>query len=135
MQLITPEKATAELNAWLDHKKVSEKKRTSNADGIETLTDALISGTIAIGDDKKIKHTLLFPIENSEGVQTIKELEYKPRLTVGEINTRMKGIKATDMDGRIVAYGSALSGQPLAIMSALDTEDSRIVQAVAMFFI
>lgn len=135
-ELITPELAAKEVESWLDYKKVKTGKRENLADQISILEENVCDGTLVL-DDKthKFTHKLQFPIENSKGEVTVKEIIYKPRLKVKEINAKMTGVKANDADGRVIGYVAALTEQPVAVISNLDTEDNSLAQAFAMFFL
>ena len=132
---VTRKVAELEVNKWLDHKKVKDKKRENLQDQIDIMVDSIIDGSLVLDQDLKFTHTLSFPIENAKGEVTVRSLTYKPRLAVKEINSRMKGVKATDADARVVGYISALTEQPSAVLTSLDTEDNTLAQAFATFFL
>ena len=127
--------AELEVKKWLDYKKVKEKKRENLQDSIDIMIDAIIDGSLVLDQDFKFTHTLSFPIENANGEVTVKSLTYKPRLSVQEITSRMKGIKSNDPDARVVGYVAALTDKPRAVLTDLDTEDNAIAQAFALFFL
>lgn len=125
--------AAQEVQGWLDFKKIKEKKQESYKDQIEVLVDAVSEGTLEINPEtKNITQNLDFPIGSE---MKVSKLEYKPRLTVGEIQSHMGGVKATDADGRITAYVAALTNQPKELIKKLDTEDNSIAQSIAIFFL
>ena len=62
-------------------------------------------------------------------------LVFKPRLTVGQINAKMKGVKASDVDGRLVGYIAALTAQNTGVIAKLDAEDNKVAQSIVMFFL
>ena len=127
--------AEAEIKKWLDYKKVSPKKRESLQDNIDNMVDCIVDGTLVLQDDMKLLHTLSFPLENDKGEVTVKELIYKPRLQVRDINVKMKGLKPTDADGRIIGYTRALTDQPAEVIKSLDTEDNTLAQHITGFFL
>jgi hypothetical protein len=132
MELVNIELAKAEVKKWLDHKKISEKKREKNQDNIEALVEAIVDGHLALNETKfTFTHTLKFPTgENGQ----LTKLEYKSRLEVKEIQMQMQGIKSTDLHGIIISYACALTGKPRGVIAALDSEDYAIVQGIASFF-
>lgn len=136
MSKIPLKTAQAEVDKWLDFKKVKTQKRENNKEQIELIVDAVCDGTLVL-DEKTLvfTHKLLFPLGNSDNEGTIKELTYKPRLMVRDINAKMKGVKANDPDGRIVSYVSALTDQPSGIIASLDTEDNSLAQQIVSFFL
>lgn len=125
--------AKKEMDNWLDHKKVKSKKRDDFAEHIETIVEGICDGTLTL-DPKTFEftHKLSFPLGDDGNIT---ELKYRSRMMVEEINSRMKGIKANDVDGRIVRYIAALTEQPSAVVSKLDTEDNSLAQAFVQFFL
>jgi hypothetical protein len=134
-EVVSYEQARDEVNGWLDYKKVKEKKREAYKDAIDTLVDGVKDGTLSIAEDMKITHALAFPVEDSTGKIVFDKLEYKARLSVGEIGERTKGVKAADTDGRIMAHVSALTGKAIGLLNKMDTEDNSIAQSIAVFFV
>lgn len=125
--------AEKDINAWLDHKRVNDKKRESNAAQIEALTEAVQMGRLSFSQDEKVLvQKLDIPLgKNGE----IKELKYKSRMVIGEIHQHLKGVKSDDADGRLLAYVSALTNQTKGMIGQMDTEDYSISQTIAVFFL
>lgn len=132
MSKIARDKAQAEIESWLEYKKVGDKKREVGKDYIDLLIDSLAEGDIILKEDKSIEHMLKFPLE---GEETVSKLVYKPRIKVQTIQAHMNGVKASDGDGRILATIAAISSSPKAIIQKLDTEDYGIATGVAYFFL
>lgn len=130
---VTREVAVKEVEEWLDYKRIRPGKREERKDEIETLVDSIEAGEVIKGEDQVLKYTLMFPLEGSGAKVEI--LEFKPRLTGLDLEPILKGIKATDADGRLRAYISALTGQPMGVIKKLDTEDSTIPNTIALFFL
>lgn len=128
---VSKEIALNEVNNWLDFKKVSEKKREGYKENIETLADFISDGVLSL-QENVFTQQLNFAVGDGG---TITKLEYKPRLNMKVVNEQLQGVKATDADGRIVAYIAALTGQPKNIVKLLDTEDYAVAQAIALFFV
>ena len=126
--------AQAEVESWLDFKKVKSQKRENLQDNIDNMVDNIVDGSLILREDMHFVQTLLFPMKY-EGKETLKELVYKPRLQLREINVKMKGVKPTDADGRIVGYTRALTDQPAAVITNLDTEDNTLAQHITGFFL
>jgi len=134
MSKIPLEVAQVEIEKWLDFKKVKTQKRENNKEQLELITDAICDGTLVLDDKTFVfTHKLLFPLGSGDS-EKIKELTYKPRLMVRDINAKMKGVKANDPDGRIVSYIAALTDQPSGIITSLDTEDNSLAQQIVQFF-
>lgn len=134
---VPTKQAIAEIDRWLDYKKVTQNKRKDAKDSTEVLVEAVKCGDLVLNHDTmELELILKFPIKGTE--QPIKEyssLRFKPRVTVGQINQRLRGVKATDSDQRLVSYVAAITSQPTALIEKLDTVDAGICQAIATFFI
>jgi len=130
--MVDKETATADVEKWLDAKRVRAGKRESNKDTIETLIEAVQYGQLVVNEDCTLTHLLDAPIA---GDTALTELTYKLRLTVSETHSKMKGVKAGDVDGRVIALVSALCSKPAAIIGKLDTADYSVSQNVALFFL
>lgn len=129
---VTIEVAQVAMDKWLNYKRVGERKRDSNADSIEVMMDGFEDGSLTLNEEThEITHTLCFPLGENEAV---KQLTYKPRVSVGVLQSYLTKTKSGDADGRVTAYVQALTGQTSNIIKGLDTEDNRIAQAIALFF-
>jgi hypothetical protein len=133
MGKIAKEVAEKEIAVWLDYKRVSDTKRESYKDQIELLVDAISEGVLVVdAETKLLRHYLITPIGKNE---EIKSLEYKPRLQVSTVHDCMKGVKATDADGRVLAYVCALTATNSGLIRQLYTDDYSISQSIALFFL
>lgn len=132
MDKITREVAEAEVNSWLDYKKIGQEKRETYKKNIDNMVEAIMDGWLMLQEDKTFKHLLKFEVGEEKKVT---ELSYTPRITVSKINTAMKGVPSNDGDARILAYAHALTGTAKGILSKLDTEDYNISQAIVLFFL
>lgn len=126
--------AEAEIEKWLDFKKVKERKRENLKENIDYMIDSICDGSLILRDDMHLVQKLSFPMK-ADDKDSITELVYKPRLQLREINVKMKGLKPTDADGRIVGYTRALTDQPAAVITNLDTEDNTLAQHITGFFL
>lgn len=127
---LSREVAEQEVNAWLDFKKVRDRKRESSEDSIESLVYGFMDGDLVMdSESKEITLKLQFPIGGS-----INELKFKPRLRLNDVHSHLKNVKSSDVDGRILAYVCALTGQNSGIISNMDSEDYSIAQSLAVFF-
>lgn len=132
---VSKEVALKEVEKWLDYKRVDEKKRADSKDNIEALADAIAFGYLVLDKDFNLVHSLKFPLLNEDGSVAAKEFKYKPRLKAGDVQNRTQNIKATDTFALIGAYVSALTDLNSGMVKQLDTEDYRIAQAIAIFFL
>ena len=133
MEKVSRDVAQVDVEAWLDFKRVSQKKREVQTDSIDALIDAVSDGILTINDETfEITHHLIFPFE---GDSPLNELVYKPRLKVKQIHANLSGVKTGDTDGRLAAYVAALTSKNSQIIKNLDTEDYSVGTAIAIFFI
>lgn len=132
MEKIAKEVAIAEVDKWLDMKKVSQSKRETYKDHIEILVESVVEGNLILNEDGSWLQKLMFPIE---GEMSVTELVFKPRLNRRSVIPHLNGVKASDGDGRIVAYMAALTGKPKNLLNSLDFEDSRISDSIVVFFV
>lgn len=133
-KLVSKDLATEEINSWLDYKKVSDKKRESQKEQVESLIDAIADGSLTFKDDKTFTFVQVLKFQ-TEGDSPLTKLEYKPRLKMSTIHSHLQGVKSSDADGRICAYIAALTATPKALINSLDTEDYGIAQSIAIFFL
>ena len=87
-----------------------------------------------VRDEKSnvITHNLNFPIGDGDEV---KKLEYRPRLNDRLLEPYLKGVKASDSDGRLTAYICALTQKASGIIKNIDSVDKKISIAIAVFFL
>jgi hypothetical protein len=129
MSKVSREVAEKDVERWLDFKRVKGLKREKNKEAIESMIECVMDGTLVVDEECVITHNLLFPLGNDE---SIRELKYAPRLTVGRISEYTKNSKTNDE--RVCGYISALSGQANGIISKMETEDYSVVGNVVIFF-
>lgn len=131
--VLAPEVAQAEVQRWLDFKRINEKKREEKKESIESLVSYFEDGTLELQEDYTIKQTLKFPIGANEAV---KELTFKPRLTVKEINNaKNKNAKGFDTDSYITDRMAALTGVNRELLLNLDTVDAGVCNTIVVFFV
>lgn len=120
--------AEKEIASWLDYKRIKESTREQYKGQIDVLVEAMQYGDITLNATSYvIKQKLSFPVEG-----LIDELEYKARMSVGDLNK--VPTKAGDFDGKVVAYIAALTGKGMSHIQKMDSEDYKIGQAIAVFF-
>lgn len=127
--VVSEEIAVKEVNEWLDFKKVSPEKRLRLSANIQAIINAVIDGTFIIDPQtKEITHKLKFP------AATKSEIKYKPRLTMGDLQSRLQNVRSGDLIGTNMAYLSALSGEAVGVFMNMDSEDSSLADGLAFFF-
>lgn len=132
MGKVNRETAEADVNAWLDKKKIFESEREQRKEFIEILVESVMNGVLVIGDDGVMKHALLFPFGDEEKISS---LTYKLRLNDKMLKPYLKGVTQGDGDERMLAYIAALTEQPRGLIANLDTADKKTAMAIAIFFL
>ncbi len=121
--------ATAEVERWLDHKKVGKKKRETYKDQIETLIDAVAEGSLVLTEGFEWVQELKFAIGNAE------KLTYKPRVDLEQIEKSQQNSTSSNSTAIIRAYISVLTSQTKQVIGKLDTEDYTVGSAITIFFL
>ncbi len=127
MPVLSLELAQAEVEKWMNKKKVRQSVRESNKDNIEILVEGFVDGFLSLNDEtNEITQKLIHPTE------ALKTLTFKPRLTASEKGRYLS--KANDVNSQIVALLAALSGQNSALIGGLDTDDIAVSRSLTSFF-
>lgn len=132
MDKVSREVAEKEIDKWLDAKKVFESDREAQKGSIETLVDAIVNGVLIIDEELVITHKLMFP---AEGDKAVTEIKYKKRLMERDTRKPLTGVSPQDIDGRMVAFIQALTGESKGVIGAMDTADMRIAKSIVVFFL
>jgi hypothetical protein len=129
MGKVSKEIAEKEVNSWLDHKKMSPKRREEKKEAIESLISLVEDGTVTIEPDTFIlSQHLLF----ERGEQ--KKLSWKPFGNVGRVQIYMKNVESTDFTGNAIAHACAQTDQSKNLINSLDSEDVAVLKVLALFF-
>jgi hypothetical protein len=137
MERVSESVATAEVNKWLDYKRISAADREDFKDHIKSLISGVMEGTVRINEENfHIEIDLNWPVDSGVGPE-ISKLSLKPRIQAREISDRLEKMKiaAGNADGRLKAILCALSGQSSGVIGMLDTTDLRMCNNVVIFFI
>lgn len=129
--MVALEVAKKDVDKWLDFKRFTPARREEVAENIKNFINSVSDGTVIINEDFTVTHNLMFPFENE--IKTL-SLTYKARLDAGTVQRLTQNNKAGDFDARVLSYVAALSGQPKGVILKMDTEDYRIAQNYAIFF-
>jgi hypothetical protein len=129
---VSREIAEADVQRWLEAKRIRQTKRESLKEYIESLVLEVMDGFITIDENCNLTQKLRFPIGLHENV---KELNFETRLKVLDVNPFLQKVAQGDNDGRVLAYILAATKQPLGFIQALDTEDLGVSQSIAVFFL
>ncbi len=128
------ERAMADVETWLEFKRISPIVREQQIENIELIKSYIKYGVLTLNQDHTITHKLLFPLESPSGETVLSELTYQARVSIEKINLKMKGYGLKDLNGRMLGYVYAITGQPQNMLNKLDTEDLKIAQAISAFF-
>lgn len=128
------ERSVAELEVtdWLDKKKVSSSVREANKDSVELLIDCICDGELVKDDKNNLDYTLKHPFGDEEKVT---KMSFKPRLNDKMLKPYLNGVKTNDAEGRLLAYISALTTVPRAILENMDSVDKKVAMAIVIFFL
>jgi len=126
---IPQEIAQAEVDKWIEYKKLDEDEIKEKESQIKTLVSAIKNGRLVLTKDFKLVQTLKFPLDS------LTELTYAPRLNVDAIAMKLDGIDSTNPILLVATYAAASAGVVNGIIGKLDTADNRIAQAIGSFFL
>jgi len=133
-EIVNIETATAEVNNWLDSRKVMPTKRERMQPTIDNLIEAVQYGMLVIGEGNVLRHNLAFPVLDSAGVPFASELTYKARISTDSVIRAISALKINIPDTQVMAYIAELTGQPYSIIAQLETTDMLIAKSIAVFF-
>src|SRR5687768_571840 len=130
--VVDRETAEAEVNKWLEKKKVFQSTIDSEKASIEILVEAIQRGILVYNEpDNSFTYTLLHPLGEDSSVATLK---FKGRINDTMVQKYMKGVSSTDGDGRLNATIAALTETARGIISGVDSIDKKVCNAIAIFF-
>lgn len=129
MSKVSQEVAEREVNEWLDFKRIKASRRKDLEDQIAGLVNLLMEGDLVILDDKTIELALGQPLDSKS------KLAFKPRLSLREVQPRLREVKPGDADGRLMAYICALTGESMGVLGLMDTVDYTSCTNIAVFFL
>lgn len=132
LSLVDRVQAEEEIKKWLDFKQVGQKKREARVEQFNILVESMMEGVLVMDDDHNFRLTLKFPIGAEIKVST---LTFPPRIKVGKLHEKLKGVESDDGDGRILGYMAALTGQHKELLRDMDTVDYDAATAISFFFI
>ena len=134
MSKISKEVAQQEFNKWAEAKKISDTKRESNKDCEEEILNAIMEGHLTLTEENEWKYKLKFHLGKGE-MNIVNELTFKLRLTINELNSVSKGLKPSDVEGKLIAYLSAITGESIGLLKTLDTVDYSTVSCIVAYFL
>lgn len=125
--MISKEVAQADVERWLDFKKVRASKREKLSSQIDKLVEYVEDGIASIDENCVITQELTHPLEQ------VSKLTFKPRITVGELALYTKS--AGTIEEQMACIVQALTSQAKGVINNLDSEDLAFGNIVALFFL
>ena len=135
MGKVTREIAETEVLKWLDFKKVDQEKRSEQESSIKTMQNAIFEGHLVLDDKLNFIYTLKWPLEDSDGKVTLEKLTFKPRMKTSEADSRLKHLKDPSSFETIRCFTAALTSESMGLLKDLDSEDTRVTNAISAFFL
>jgi hypothetical protein len=134
---ISKEVATEEVTKWLDLKRIRDNKREASKPYIDEMVYAIMDGSLVLKENNGFTQKLLFPvkIKGENGDEMIKEINFMPRMAIGELNIQLKKVDAEDNDARLLMHIVALTLENTGVIKKLETSDYKTAQAITMFFL
>lgn len=129
LNTVDTETARADVEKWLDIRRVTEKQRANVADAVNTLVELFESGRLRLNENTEIVHTLIFP----EYCNDIEELTYKTRIRVDEIEQCRALAKKNETEYQRAIIAKLANIAPAEI-KGMDAADWTIAQSVYSFF-
>lgn len=131
-EVMSLELATAEVDKWLDRKKLLPSRRNNARTTIENLAEAVQFGILAIKDDGTIIHTLQDPVTDTNGTPVLTELTYKARISTDEVLKAYGRLKNNTPDAQLIALIELLTGS--SFITKLEVGDLSIAKSIGVFF-
>lgn len=128
------EVAEAEVNKWLELKKVAERKRVDFAEQIENLIDAVMAGNLLFDDEGNIIQKLKNPIKGEDGKVTLDQLKYSPRVRMEDVRVQLATVKQNDTIGMVFAYMAAATKVQRGVLKEIMSDDFNTCSAIMGFF-
>lgn len=135
MEKISEELALAEVQKWLDFKKVDEDAIDNVEKQKKEIAKSISRGHLILKKDMSFEHILKFPILDDGGKPFREKLVYRPRLKLSEVERETDKVNMSNSFQLIRAYISALTGENSGIIKGLDTSDQKIATSIAIFFL
>lgn len=127
--------ALADINAYIDKKRLLPKRRESLQAPIEAIAEAISLGFIVIGDNDIITHTLIDPIKDSAGNIAYDKIIYKSRLDPSIVNKKISELKVLTQATQTAVISSLLTDQPIAVLNKMEPQDRNICDCISLFFV
>lgn len=132
---VDPQTAIADVERWLDFKRIRRNKREEHAKAIDDISSGIEEGLITIDDDCNLVQKLIWPIEADNGSGTA-QLKWQSRVTSKQLGQRMKGVDISNGIKSTDAIIAGVTGEAIGIIEKLDTStDKSLANSIAVFFL
>jgi len=136
MNKVDRESAISEINKWIDEIGYED----GHIESEPTLTDEMLiksvmSGEVVFDESGQLVVKLKHPIESKEGDPLHTELTFKHTVAVFEYNNAVKGVKADDADGRMLATIAVFTNVATSRINRLSTKSYRVLQVIAGYLL
>lgn len=132
---VTKQIASESVLKWLDYKQVDDEKREEQESSIKTMENAIVYGFLVMDDKFNFKYNLKFPLEDEGGGIVLKELNFKARMKTSEADDRLKNLKNPTTYEMVRCFTAGLTGENMGLLKMLDSEDTRVANAISSFFL
>lgn len=130
MSKVSFEKATEEVEKWLDSKRIPAKKLEGLSSMKDNLVDQVMDGNLLVNEDLTLTQILVF----ADGM-AVDSLSYKNRITSKDLEPHKRIVKGDTFEDNLTRVIMACTGQPVNVLRNLDTSTDRaLAESIAVFF-
>lgn len=131
---MTQELATAEVEKWLEQKKIKPRRRTASQASIDNIIEAVQYGDAVINADNTIDVKLSFPICDSNNTPVHASLHFKSRVQVDALLKAYDKEKANSIDAQLLVIIAELTDLPFTIITKMEPVDLTLAKSIGVFF-
>lgn len=149
MNKVDKQTAIEEINKWFDiigydESRLSEteelpenmtEEAASRKATDEMLLNAVMRGEVVFTEEHELKVNLRTPIKSQEGEILHDTLTFRHFVPMYEYNKAVKGLRADDADGRMLATISVFTNVAKSRIDRVPTKTYRILQVVAGYLL
>lgn len=129
MELVNRKTAQAEIQRWIEAKRIKGAILEAKKPQIEILIQAVQEGDLIVNEDCTLTQNLVF----ETGGET--KLTYKTRITQADIDKAKENVKGNDFDTFILRTQYALTDAMVNVLRNLDLSTDRVLaDTIAVFF-
>lgn len=133
MSVVSKDIAEKEVNEWLTAIGTSEDQKEGLKNNVQILMNGVVNGALVIDSENQNVTQKLRVVFGKE--EKISQLNFKPYLTVGEIETFKKSISQDNDNRNTSAAICASTGNPYSVIEQMNAKDFNLSAALVLFFI